>query len=205
MSWLSKLLGNDARKRKQQLAAWQGAGSGRRLETGAIDEGNRAQRREGDYQQSRNQYLDLLNNGQQAFNESARAAVEAAMPSFNSQLNGIRESAIRRGVQNGELGTSYEGDLASAFDKNLTNAISGQALNLYGTRLSGYGGLMRQDYGAEEDSTNRYLDLLVGDQDRKELQRQRKLREQQGWAGLGVDLLGRALPWNRGGGSGGTG
>lgn len=194
MSWLSKLTGSDARKRKQQLAEWDGAGSGRRLQQGAIQEGERAQSREADYQGSRNRYLEALQGGQQAFETSARAAVAAAMPQFNSQLNGVRESAIRRGVQNGELGTSYEGDLASAFDKNLTNSIGSQALGLYGQQLQGYGNMYGQDYGAEEDSTNRYLDLLTGDQDRKEIARQRKSREQMGWANLGIKAIGTLMP-----------
>lgn len=109
----------------------------------------------------RNRYLDLLNNGQQAFETSARAAMEAAMPAFSRQLQGVRESAARRGLSTGDLGTSYEGDLTSAFQKNTANAIAQQALGLYGERLGSAGSL----YGMEH---NNYLDLLSGQLDRKQ-------------------------------------
>lgn len=203
MSWLSNALGKDKKREKQQLKEWDGAGSGARIRQGTIAEGDRMHGREDDYQQSRNRYMDAIGGGQQAFETSARSAVAAAMPQFNSQLEGVRANAIRRGVSNGELGTSYEGDLASAFQKNISNAIGGQALGLYGQQLGGYSDLYHGDYGAEEDSSNRYFDLLSGVEDRKEIARQRKLREQQGWAGLGVDLIGKFTPG--GGGKGGVG
>jgi hypothetical protein len=160
------------------------------------------QGREANYQQSRGGYLDLLQNGQQAFNDSARAAVEAAMPSFNAQLNSIRESAARRGVSNGELGTSYEGDLASALSRNLDNSIAGQALGLYNSRLGGYSDLSRTDLGAEEASTNRYFDANASELDRMDRERDRKQRSQLGWAKLGVDLIGNLFPGSSGSGGG---
>src|SRR5690349_7106576 len=130
MSWLSNALGKDKRREQQQLQEWQGAGPKKRFRDATIEEGDRMQGREQNYQQSRGGYLDLLQNGQDAFNTSARAAVDAAMPSFNNALEGIRASSIRRGIQNG-VGTSYEGDLASALSRNLDNSIAGQALGLY--------------------------------------------------------------------------
>ena len=45
----------------------------------------------------------------------------AAMPAFNSRLQDVQEGAIRRGLYGGNLPTSYEGDLASAFQKNIAN------------------------------------------------------------------------------------
>lgn len=85
----------------------------------------------------RNRYLDMLSGGQQALNTSASAAMESAMPQFKQQLQGLRESAIRRGISNGETATSYEGDLASALQRNVANSVAGQATNMYGTQLSG--------------------------------------------------------------------
>lgn len=79
-----------------------------------------------------------------AFQKSAGAFLQNAMPSFRNQLQLTREDAIRRGVSTGDLGTSYEGDLASAFQRNIANALSGQSLNAY------------------EGSQNRLMDLLGG-------------------------------------------
>ena len=108
--------------------------------------------------QDRNRFLDILSGGQDALNTSAQAAVSSAMPQFQSQLQGLRESAIRRGASNGDLATSFEGDLASATDRNLKNAIAGQAAGLYGTRVGAAGQLA-------QNSGNTYLDLLAGNRD----------------------------------------
>lgn len=118
-----------------------------------------------DATQSRGTLLGLLTNGQGAFEQSARAAVDAAMPSFNAQLQGVRESALRRGVSNGELGTSYEGDLASAFQKNITNSIGQQALGLYNTQLGGAQSMYGMDVNRAQDSRDSYLDVLTGRRD----------------------------------------
>jgi hypothetical protein len=117
---------------------------------------------------SRQSLLTMLTGGQQAFETSAKAAVDAAMPSFQGQLQGVRESALRRGVQNGELGTSYEGDLASAFDQHTKQAIAGQALGLYNTQLGASQDLYGVDTRRAQDSRDSYLDILTarGDWDR---------------------------------------
>jgi hypothetical protein len=158
MSWFSNATGRD--KKKEQKAAAGGPGPGARYATAMTDYGGYAE-------QDRNRVLDILNGGQQAFETSAKAAVESALPSFRNELQGARESAIRRGVSNGETGMFGERDLADGFERNITNAISGQALGVYNTRLGASGGLM-------EGTGNTYLDLISGALDRKEQERNRK-------------------------------
>lgn len=108
--------------------------------------------------QDRNRFLDALGGGQEAVNASTRAAVSSALPAFMQQRQSSRESAIRRGASLGDLQTSYEGDLESAFDRNVANAAAGQAVNVRGQQIAGYGGLA-------ENSGNTYLDLLAGNRD----------------------------------------
>ena len=73
--------------------------------------------------------------GQDAINTSMNAAVSSAMPGFQDELQGIRESAIRRGVDLGDIGTRNEGTLASAFQRNMTNTAGSMAQNNYQTAL----------------------------------------------------------------------
>lgn len=137
----------------------------------------------------RNQYLTLLENGQQAFETSARAAMEAAMPAFSHQLQDLREGAARRGVSTGDLGTSYEGDLASAFQHNTANALAGQAMNLYGTQLGAAGNLFGEEH-------NNYLDMLSGGLDREQAERNRKSAAKSSmWGGVleGAGKIGAAM------------
>lgn len=85
--------------------------------------------------QDRNQFEQSLAGGQGALNNYITSAVSAAMPSFNAQVQDMQENAARRGVSNGDLETSYEGDLSSAFQRNIANAAGQQSMNLYGTQL----------------------------------------------------------------------
>lgn len=124
--------------------------------------------------EDRNRFLDTLGGGQEALNESTRAAVSSAMPAFQQQLQGIRESSERRGISNGEVATNYEGDLASAFDKHIADAAGSQALALHNNDANAYGGL-------QSEERNQYLDLLSGNLDR---QQQEKNRKQSFWNGL---------------------
>jgi len=107
----------------------------------------------------RNRFLQTLGGGQEALNTSTRAAVSQAMPEFDAKLQGVRESAIRRGISTGDLATSYEGDLASAFQKNIANATASQATNIWNTQVGSYG-QMAQNEG------NQYLSALGGAADR---------------------------------------
>lgn len=173
MSVLSNLLHGHRKGPTAQQQAYTGAQTQEGLNAGA----------------DRNDYLDLIKNGQQAFETSARAAMEAAMPAFSHQLQDIREGASRRGISTGDLGTSYEGDLASAFQKNMANSISGQAMNLYGTQLGAEGSL----YGMEH---NNYLDMLSGGLDREQAERNRKSAARSSiWGGVleGAGKIGAAM------------
>ena len=73
--------------------------------------------------------------GQDAINTSMRSAVDAAMPGLQDQLQGVRESAIRRGVDLGDIGTRNEGTLLSAFQRNMANTAGGMAQQNYQTAL----------------------------------------------------------------------
>lgn len=81
--------------------------------------------------------------------QTLRAYESEGMPKFQGALQDIRENAVRRGITGGDLGTSYEGDLASAFQQNIMDV----------------GG--RYAYDAYQGSRNRYLDLLTGGADRE--------------------------------------
>lgn len=108
--------------------------------------------------QDRNQYLDILGGGQDALNTSVKSAVSAAMPQFNQEMQTTRENAVRRGISTGDLGTSYEGDLASAFQRNISEAAGQQALGLFNSRLGAAGNM----YGNDQST---YLSMLRGNQD----------------------------------------
>jgi len=115
--------------------------------------------------ESRNRYEDLLGGGQEELDRYIKSAVSAGMPELNRNLQGAREGAISRGVGLGELGTSYEGDVYSAFQRNIANSAGSQAMNLYNTRAAGYGNLHESDVGVGEGSRSRYLDILAGQRD----------------------------------------
>lgn len=79
-----------------------------------------------------------------------QSQVAQAMPQFSGALQGVRENAIRRGMSTGDLGTSYEGDLASAFQNHIAQSVGQQAFNLF------------------QGNRNTYLDLLSGAMDRED-------------------------------------
>lgn len=147
--------------------------SAKQLTREASTEGGRAGRA---YQQ----YQDQFSGGQDELEESIRSSVSAAMPEFRQGMQGVQESEIRRGVGVGGLGTSYEGDLESAFQRNIANAAGAQALNLYNTKL----GTAAQMY---ESGENRYLGLLSGNRDYETaLQNQNRKRKSGLMGGLGA-------------------
>lgn len=118
MSWLSKSLGIDSRRNK-------------------VNQDRNQLQSQIDYEQNGGGFTD-------AFNSTAGAFLQNAMPDFRKSLQLTREDGIRRGISTGDLGTSTEGDLTSAFQRNIANAL---------------GGLAMQGY---EGSRNRVLDLLSG-------------------------------------------
>src|SRR5690606_7051910 len=69
-------------------------------------------------------------------------------------------NAQRRGIGTGDLGTTYEGNLASAFQQNIADAVAQQALGLYGQRLGAAGNLLGLESGREVESRNTYLDII---------------------------------------------
>lgn len=118
MSWLSSALGIDSRRNRVNQ------------DRGQID-----------------QQIGYEQNGtgfQDAFNKTAGAYLQNAMPQFQQSLQLTRENGVRRGISTGDLGTSTEGDLTSAFQRNISNALGGMAFQGY------------------EGSRNRIMDLLSG-------------------------------------------
>lgn len=132
------------------------------IERGASREAGRMTGMDANADASRGMYMDLISGGQNAFETSARAAIEAAMPSFRQQLQGARSSAIARGVSSGETGMFGEREVFDAFERNASNAIAGQALGVYGTRLGASGDLAGMD-ASRADSTRGLYYGLVGD------------------------------------------
>lgn len=118
MSWLSKSLGLDSRRNKVNA------------DRGQIDQ-------QIQYEQGGQGFTD-------AFNKTAGSFLQGQMPGFLKNLQLTREDGIRRGISTGDLGTSTEGDLTSAFQRNIANALGGMAFQGY------------------EGSRNRIMDLLSG-------------------------------------------
>jgi hypothetical protein len=151
------------------------AGGGKKRVNATADAYGAATTDSGNYAtEDRNRFLDSLNGGQEALNTSTQAAMSSAMPQFQQQLQGIREGAERRGISNGEVATNYEGDLASAFQRNIANSVGSQAVALQGQKTQALGGL-------QSEERNQYLDLLSGNLDR---QQQEKNRKQSFWNGI---------------------
>lgn len=126
-------------------------------EEGAIDATARS-RQTG----ARNQFEEILGEGQQGLETSVKSAMSAAMPEFRTAMQGVQESEVQRGVGLGSLGTSYEGDLESAFQRNIANAAGSQALGLYGTRTGAASQLYSTDTEAAMFGRNRYMNTLTG-------------------------------------------
>src|SRR5689334_11160761 len=80
-------------------------------------------------------YGEIANETPERANDYIQRAVSAfassATPQFERDLQDVRENAIQRGVSNGGLGTSYEGDVFSAFQKNIANAAGQYAYQNY--------------------------------------------------------------------------
>lgn len=136
MSWWSKATGADGRRERRRAAEWDPYG------------GQPAAQ----YRQAIGDYRDPT-TGMDQLTQLIQSQVSRGMPQFNAGIQNIRETANRRGISNGDLGTSYEGDLASAFQQNLTDSIAGQTFDLY------------------QGNRNTYLDLLAGQLDRDDMNR----------------------------------
>lgn len=157
MSWLSKLTGRDhAREGLQKMQAWS-AGM-------AAKDPTSPENLHGRYAAA----LDDAGKGtgwEDAFKRTAGAVMTNALPGLRNDLQMTRENAIRRGVSTGDYGTSAEGDVTSAWQRNIANALAGQS-------MVGY-----------EDSQNRYLDLLTGQMDRNTGEENAKKKNKSGLLG----------------------
>ncbi|HYL22506.1 MAG TPA: hypothetical protein VEU74_12145 [Gemmatimonadales bacterium] len=139
------------------------------------------------------QYQDLMSEGQPALETSISSAMSAAMPEFQKAMQGVQESEVQRGVglgasgsSGGSLGTSYEGDLESAFQRNIANAAGSQALGLYSTKL----GTAAQGYQLDE---NRLVGMMSGNRDYETaLQNAAKKRSSGLFGALGAGIGGIA-------------
>lgn len=134
MSMFSKLTGHDAKLRDRQIQ----------------EKANYAAAGGSPQQQYYSAIGDEKSGGgwQNAFNTTAGAMYNDALPALRNSLQMSREDGIRRGISTGDLGTSNEGDITQAWGKNLANSFSGLAMQGY------------------ENNRNRYLDLLTGQMDR---------------------------------------
>lgn len=94
------------------------------------------------------------------------------LPKLRSSLQLSREDAIRRGISTGDLGTSNEGDITTAWGQNISNTLGGMAMQGY------------------ENNRNRYLDLLTGGMDRDQ---SNKNNQNNMWANLGGSALSAAF------------
>ncbi len=155
--------------------------TGNRTKQSIMDLGGQQAGLTGAANADRNQFLQMLNGG----GDYLKSLVSQAMPEFNTRLNGIRENAIARGISTGDLGTSYEGDLASAFQRNLAN----QAAGLYTTQLGAAQNLYGQDISREQANQNSYLDLLTG---RLSFEEQKRQAAKDRKAALAQGVLGAA-------------
>ena len=141
---------------------------------GATDDRVAAEGFEAQAGESRNRYLEMLAGGPEALNTYARAAAESARGALQGDLQGAREMAQRRGISTGDLGTSYEGDIFSAYDKNLTDSVAGQSMNMLDFQASGARDLYGMDVQQGDNRRNRYLDIISGHLDRQAANRNAK-------------------------------
>lgn len=156
MSWFSKITGQDAAKIRREQKSIQQYG-----------EGN-------DPSDQLAKALNSAESGggwQQAFQQTAGAYMNEAMPQLRTQLQLSQEDAVRRGISTGDLGTSNEGDILSAFQQNTSNTLGGLATSEY------------------ENNQNRYLNLLTGTLDRNQSNSNSNANM---WAGIGGAALSAA-------------
>jgi hypothetical protein len=110
--------------------------------------------------------LEDPNYGQDQLAKTTQATVQDALPDFLKNLGGLREDNIRRGISTGDLGSSFEGDLTSAFQRNIANSVAGQSANMFNTRTNLlYGGqedALDREQAAQNDAGKRKSSFLSG-------------------------------------------
>jgi hypothetical protein len=94
------------------------------------------------------------NYGQQQLKDQTTAAVQNALPSFLQNMQGTKEDNIRRGISTGDLGTSFENDLTSAFQRNIANSVAGQESGLLQSRTGSLLGAYNDDLDREQAARN---------------------------------------------------
>jgi hypothetical protein len=131
-----------------------------------------------------NQFLASLQNpnfGQDQLAETTRATVADALPDFLKNMEGTKEDNIRRGISTGDLGTSFEGDLTSAFQRNISNSVASQAAGMFGQRnnllYQGYNDQLDREQAAQNDAAQRKSGLSQRHHRRGREGRRRILRE----------------------------
>jgi len=168
VSWLTKMTGMDGKREKKQAAAnlrdWGTPGGVNELWRGQV-------RAYQDPTQGMDQLSTLI-----------RSQMDGAMPQLHGALQGVRENAIARGMSTGDLGTSMEGDVVSAFQRNLATAIAPQVFGLY------------------QNNRNTFLDMLSGQMDRDDTNRNAKKNREAALWGAGIDAAGSMLSLGFGGG-----
>ena len=114
-----------------------------------------------------NSFLQSLqdpNFGMDQLQKTAAATVQNALPSYLQNLQSTKEDAIRRGISTGDLGTSFEGDLTSAFQRNIANSVAGQAANMFQSRnsmlMGGYEDQLDREQAAENGAQQRKSGLI---------------------------------------------
>jgi len=133
-----------------------------------------------------NSFLSALqdpNYGQDQVAKSTAAATQAALPSFLQDLQSTREDNIRRGISTADLGSSFEGDLTSAFQRNIASSAAAQSASMFNSRNSLLMGGLEDQLDREQSAENSH--------------EQRKSGLIGGLIGLGGSIFG-----NRGGGGG---
>lgn len=126
-----------------------------------------------------------LSGGQGALDQYAQSAMSAAMPQLNAALQGQAESNVRRGVSTGDLGTSFQGDIYSAFQNNFSNAVGQQSMNMYNTNVGAESSLYNND-------ENRYEQELYGNRDNQTAQKNAKNQQTNALIGGLGDVIGGA-------------
>lgn len=117
----------------------------------------------------RNAFLQTLEDpmfGQDALAKMTESTVQGALPAFMRDMGATKEDNIRRGISTGDLGTSFENDLTSAFHRNISNSVAGQAGQMFGQRnsmlMSGYEDDLNREQAAQNDASQRKSGFMSG-------------------------------------------
>lgn len=122
-----------------------------------------------------------------AFEQYTRGATDSAHSFLGEELEKLAGTAAGQGRLNTGFYDKDQGDVVRNVMGDLNNTIAGAALQTTGMDLSRRGKLL--DYGT--DTSNRYLDLLTGNNDR--ITARENARKQSKGGGV-LDFAAKALP-----------